>query len=161
MDENKVNKESEIPARNGKVRLIVIIAAVAVLVSLAVGLIIFFAIKSDVSSPQREVFYFDGFEYSYKTEDSLTITAYKGNDSDVYVPSTIAGIAVVEIASEAFLGNEDIKSISFGMFLTEISDRAFVGCAEIKKVTFPDSLKKIGDYAKLPDSLGDIYLGKT
>ena len=111
MSENNINIENRISARNGRVRLILIIAAVALLVAVGVCVILFFVLRGDKPLPrEREVFYSDDFEYAYKTDDTLTILSYTGTDSTVHVPTTINGLAVVEIAKEAFLGNTDTVS---------------------------------------------------
>lgn len=67
------------------------------------------------------------------------------------IPSTVKlsnrELAVVEIATEAFKGNEKITSLQIGGNVTNIGASAFVGCRRISEISFGSSIKSIGSYA--------------
>ena len=64
-------------------------------------------------------------DFSYETNDDIiTITGYKGSDTDVVIPSEINGKAVTSIGSYAFRD-----------------------CTGLTSITIPDSVIEIGNYA--------------
>lgn len=107
-----------------------------------------------------------------KLEDgTLMITLYKGNETNVVIPSMIGKNKVTAISPNAF-HHKAIKHVVFpgtiqkipsDMFyaadksgltkielcegLTEICDNAFKGCSGLKKITLPESIQKIGEFA--------------
>ena len=144
MSENNIKIENGISARCGKWRKWIIIAALAVIVAAAVTVTLILTLgKKPAIPPEREIFYSDGFEFVYKTEDTLSIVSYRGDEEEVHIPSTLVGLAVTEVAEDAFLGNIYIRNLSFGMFLTDIAPSAFRGCSELQTVTLPKSIKKL------------------
>lgn len=70
------------------------------------------------------------------------LVKYKGNSSEVYVPS---GIATIE--KWAFQNNKSLVSIIFPDTLKEIKDSAFYGCHSLIAVQFPKSLEIIGNFS--------------
>ena len=63
------------------------------------------------------------FEYEELSNGSLKIVNYKGNATELVIPSEISGKKIVEIG-----------------------ERAFIGCSNLKSVTMPGSVKEIGVY---------------
>ena len=112
-------------------------------------------------------------DWEYKTNDdgTLTITGYKGSDTDVVIPNYIGGVKVKRIessnidsiwndairydnsASKIWLGSTSIKvqititriTISYG--IEEIGDFAFCGTVGVENVSIPSSVTSIGERA--------------
>ncbi len=103
--------------------------------------------------------------------DSVTITDYMGNDSDIVIPKELGGKKVTAIGASAFERNHAIRNvtfeqgssvsvigykafymtslqnISFPGSLTTINERAFYACSSLQDVTFPANMQTIDDHA--------------
>ena len=85
----------------------------------------------------------------------LTIKNYKGNETEVTIPSVIGDEKVVEIGEKAFSpdamklnaeakkARNKIKKIIISEGIETIGAGAFMNCAELQSVQLPDSLKAI------------------
>ena len=93
------------------------------IVSLILSLVMLMSITSGLNLTAYAETYGD-FEYSYIENDFLSITGYKGSETNLEIPSAINGDSVRVIDREAF-----------------------EGCQSIKTVTIPDSIISIGMYA--------------
>jgi hypothetical protein len=69
----------------------------------------------------------------------LTIPATVKNDGTTY--------KVTRIDANAFMGNENITSVSIGKNVTQINGSAFADCIALKKVTFGSGVETIGEAA--------------
>lgn len=69
----------------------------------------------------------------------LTIPATVKNEGTTY--------KVTRIDANAFMGNEDITSVSIGKNVTQINGSAFADCIALKKVTFGSGVETIGESA--------------
>lgn len=87
------------------------------------------------------------FEYTLEEDYTCTITKYKGNASNVTIPSTIYGNKVGAIDENVFKDNQNLQNISLPNSLKSIGSAAFAGCSNLSKVTLPNSLKYLGYYA--------------
>ena len=67
--------------------------------------------------------------------------------SEIVIPATYKGGAVVGIDNEAFKSCTNLTSIEIPESVTNIGDRAFRGCTSLTSVEIPDSVTSIGDYA--------------
>lgn len=87
------------------------------------------------------------FKYTYdKKSDSITITGYTGNDSNVTIPSQIEGgkyngkkvktIGMTEFRG-AFQDNKKITSVTIPSGVTNTGPFAFSGCTNLKTVKLP------------------------
>ena len=99
-----------------------------------------------------------GFEYAVNSDNTITITNYSGEEKEVVIPDTIAGLPVVAIGDEAFAECHTNKMIiPYGV--VRIGIRAFYGCSWLKKVVLPDTVISIGSEAFLDCyDLADITL---
>ncbi|MBR2521555.1 MAG: leucine-rich repeat protein, partial [Coriobacteriales bacterium] len=84
-----------------------------------------------------------GWQYSIEN-DYVMITGYIGTDSDVVIPSEIAGKPVVVIASFAFDCCNTFRSVVIPDSVTTIGACAFNRCENLVSVEIPDSVKVIG-----------------
>ena len=82
------------------------------------------------------------------TDTGICLTAYRGKDSVVRVPSEIAGVTVTAL-SETFRDNQDITQVILPDTIAEIGIEAFSNCCNLESVNMPSALKEIGEYAFL------------
>ena len=106
------------------------------------------------------------FEYVTNDTGTITITGFKGTQTDVVIPKTIAGKAVTKIGRDAFYGCTGLTSITIPKSVTKIDVDAFYGCTGLTSIKIPDSVTEIGGYTfsgctgltsiKIPDSVTTI-----
>ena len=97
-----------------------------------------FALPDDISS---EFFYYK------KSDGTVAITGYKGNESSLVIPDTIDGYRVTSISEEAFIFNHNLTSVVLSDSVTSIGRAAFYACDKLADITIPDSVTAIGDSA--------------
>jgi hypothetical protein len=84
-------------------------------------------------------------EYTYKDNASgVSIVQYNQHDTDVVIPSRLAGKPVTEIAPRAFYVNGSIGSVTIPDTVTKIGEEAFSGCGRLDKVTFKGTSIEFG-----------------
>ena len=72
---------------------------------------------------------------------SGTLISYNGTKSDVIIPSS-----VIEIATDAFRDNDNIRSITIPNSVRKINEYAFWDCDNLQTVTIGSGLTKIDDF---------------
>ena len=109
------------------------------------------------------------FEYKVREDGGITITKYIGEDETVVIPQNIdgkevtligerafAGTSILSvampdtilyIASYAFYGCKQLKTVRFGDNIQLILDEAFYDCESMESVILPKNLKELGQYA--------------
>ena len=86
-------------------------------------------------------------QYTYTTNSAkITITSYTGSSSTVNIPSTINGLPVTSIGSNAFWRSLSVTSVTIPSSVTSIGYAAFFG-ENLTSVMLPTSVTTIGDYA--------------
>ena len=83
------------------------------------------------------------FEYSERSDGTLAITGYKGNDVAVVIPKTWNGTKITSIATEAFKNNENIIYVYISDEITNIGNSAFAFSA-LETVRFGNKITVIG-----------------
>ena len=78
-----------------------------------------------------------------KGENSVTVTAYTGNEKNVVIPSTIEGLPVRKIADRAFSHQDALESVTVPDGIEEIGWFAFSGCAVLQRVELPKTVERI------------------
>ncbi len=97
---------------------------------------------------QAEEETYNGFTYFYESwSDTITISGYKGNKTEIVIPGEIKGKKVTKIGELAFMGCKNLKSIIIPEGVTRISNQAFAGCSGLTSITMPDSITHILDAA--------------
>ena len=91
-------------------------------------------------------------DFTYTTSGTeLTITGYNGTANDVIIGSTYTigdtEYTVVEIATEAFIGQETITSVVIPETVTTIGEAAFYDCLALTDVTVLSREAAIGEVA--------------
>lgn len=95
--------------------------------------------KDDTTQePEREQL------FSYKIENgAATLTAYRGSDKTVVIPSSLDGYRVVAIGDRAFADHASLTSVVIPEGVTSIGWFAFSGCVSLQTVTIPASVTSI------------------
>jgi hypothetical protein len=88
-------------------------------------------------------------QFTYTTNNgTITITGYAGTNNDVVIPSTIDGLPVTSIGTNAFLNAYyTVTSVTIPDSVTSIGDGAFADCSSLTSITIPNSVTSIGNYA--------------
>jgi len=78
---------------------------------------------------------------------AVTITAYTGAGGTVTIPSSISGLPVTIIGSQAFIYCAGLTSVTIPNSVNTIGDYAFGYSSGLTSVTIPNSVNTIGSYA--------------
>ena len=80
------------------------------------------------------------YTYTLDDDNNATITGYKGNAANLYIPETIDGYTVVEIGDKVFWKKENIESVSIPDTVTYIGKHCFEWCTALTEVKLPANL---------------------
>lgn len=81
------------------------------------------------------------------------LVAYKGNDSNVTIPSNVK-----TIAPQVFKNHKEIVYVDLGENVSDIGDEAFLGCSNLRKIVYPDCRIKIRDRAFMNCGLQTVVI---
>src|SRR3974390_373374 len=86
-------------------------------------------------------------QFTYTTNNgTITIMGYTGTNTEVVIPSTIDGLPVVNIGTNAFYGSR-ITSVTIPNSAINIGDYAFYNCWSLTNLTIGKKVTTIGAYA--------------
>ncbi|MBQ9077659.1 MAG: leucine-rich repeat domain-containing protein [Muribaculaceae bacterium] len=108
----------------------------------------------------------DGIIYGNTSDTEAQVVSYNkiGLPSTLVIPSNIVldneGFNVTSIGCSAFLGCNQITSVSIPNTVTTIGMSAFSGCSQLTAVSIPNSVSEIGDYAFSGTKITDILFGE-
>ena len=86
---------------------------------------------------------FGDYDYELLDDGTVSVTYYRGHDSDVKLPNLIDGKPVTQIARGAFAACSAIKSVTIPDSVTKICSSAFAVCDSLEYVSIPDSVTEI------------------
>ena len=140
------------------------LAAVAFLAM--VGLGVYIALRPDPPAPIRGICVYGDYEYEVLEDDTISILAYTGNDTDVFIPIALEGRLVSRIGDFAFSQNDSIVTVKIHPGVKEIGEYAFLNCIALASVEFDEGLEILGTGAfhqcelleevSLPDSIREM-----
>lgn len=123
---------------------------------------------SEISGYNDPDLHTDG-EYAYYVSEDNTycITSlYKGNSTDVIVPSTLGGYPVRVIGDHTFENKSFINTVEVPEGVVAIGKQAFFMCINLQTVIVPEGVIMFGDqcfaacymldYVQVPDSLESV-----
>ena len=87
------------------------------------------------------------YEYEICEDGTVTITGYLGSDTEINIPSKIAGREVSRIGKYAFEGCSSLTCVSLPEGVTSIGGGAFWGCSSLSEIRLPKGVKSIGWFA--------------
>lgn len=90
---------------------------------------------------------FGNYGYIVLENNTIELTKYYGNETNVSVPKAIDGKSVVSVGERAFSFCESLKTITIPDSVVSIGNRAFNGCHALSSITLPGSLTSIGNLA--------------
>ena len=76
-------------------------------------------------------------DFTYSGSSAITVSAYKGTSTTMWIPSYIGGKAVTTISSSAFKNNTTITKVVVPNTVTSIGGWAFYNCSAIEEMTLP------------------------
>ena len=74
----------------------------------------------------------DDYNYTVNSNNTVTITKYKGRETDVKIPQSISGKTVTEIGSSAFKNCTTLKTVYIPKSIRTINGNAFIGCNNLQ-----------------------------
>jgi len=103
---------------------------VCILIFAAIGLSIYFF------NAKSTAFTLDDFDLKIVdgTANTVTVTGYAGEDTNLTIPAKIGDYAVVRIGENAFK-NSEVTSVKFNSSKLYVESCAFVGCENLKTVS--------------------------
>ena len=87
------------------------------------------------------------FVYRPAGDASYEIVKYTGNATSVTIPNTFNEKSVTGIASEVFMDNQTMTSVTIGSNITSIGDRAFYNSDALTSVSLPNAVTYVGEEA--------------
>jgi len=84
------------------------------------------------------------YNYDIKSDGTIIITSYTGNDTKLSIPSYIDGKKVTELGEKSFSGITS-ETVTIPITVTTLNNNVFYN-ADIKSVTIPSSVTKMGTY---------------
>lgn len=108
-----------------------------------------YADENNISFVALDYWETDPADLDYKILDdgTISITGYKGDNTEVRIPKEIDGIAVTSIGEKAFYKHIYLTSVTIPDTVTCIGDYAFYDCHSLTSITIPDTVTYIGNYA--------------
>lgn len=103
---------------------------------------------------------YNNFKY-FKSKESVMISGYTGNDSDLIIPDTIDELPVTRIYDGVFK-DKKFNSVTFPSQLVTIGKEAFYNCRINEVPIFPDTLTTVGESAfDCCNFIGELHLPKN
>lgn len=99
---------------------IISLMSVLILFSSVFSTVVFSEVYEEIKS-----FRYENFEYYVKDDQTISISLYKGNESELVIPSEINGLVVTSIESDAFYENKNFSDITLPDTIRDIDMYTF------------------------------------
>ena len=76
-------------------------------------------------------------DFTYSGASAITVSAYNGTSTTMWIPAYIGGVPITTIPASAFKDQATLLKVVVPDTVTEIGDGAFKGCNEINDITLP------------------------
>ena len=76
-------------------------------------------------------------DFTYSGTSAITVSAYNGTSTTMWIPAYIGGVPVTTIPASAFENNTDLIKVVVPERVTSIGLAAFKGCGNIEDITLP------------------------
>ena len=97
------------------------------------------------------------WQYEQIDEETIRITGIANNNpSTIYIPDSIDGYEVVEIADGTFASNTRLKKVYLPSTITRIGDNAFAGATNLIYISPLESVEEIGESAFLNTNIASV-----
>lgn len=98
------------------------------------------------------------FEYEVLEDGTISITGYRGTDTEVIIPETIEGKKVTSIGERAFSQCTELTTINIPANVGEIRATTFYGCSNLKEINVDKDNKNFYSIdGVLFNDIGDMY----
>ena len=87
----------------------------------------------------------DGFHIVWNGDNYGEIVKYTGDAVNLTIPQTIGGYEINEIGSQAFSGNDTLKSVVIESKINTLGESIFYDCENLESVTLPNGFTEIAD----------------
>ncbi len=94
-------------------------------------------------------------------DETAMLQSYSGDAESIIIPEEINGRKITVIGEEAFVNEEQLKSIVIPDTVTEIGSGAFMNCDNLDYVVMSKNIEKIGERAFLGPNYYNIELPDT
>lgn len=106
--------------------------------------------KTIVTGPESD------YEWTDHGDGTATITEYKGEEKEIDIPETLAGLTVTKIGDRVFY-DKGITKVSIPNSIIDIGTQAFQ-LNELESINIPDIVMSIGAYAFYGNKLKNIKI---
>ena len=111
-----------------------------VLLAVCIAITSVFAIACDTDENTVEM---DGFKFKLLRDGTYKVAKYKGDATEVIIPSTCDGIKVTGIGDFAFRECWKITSVTLPDEITSIGFGAFDNCRKLTSINIPEGITSI------------------
>lgn len=125
-------------------RILSAISALAIIGGISPIQPVYDVISNCAITANAEAEWFGNFQFDTETG---TITAYRGTDTNVEIPSKIGGINVTTIGTSAFKDNQSIENVKIPSTVTVLGNQAFQNCQSLISVEMSPEITIIGVFA--------------
>ena len=129
-------------------RILKKVAAVTMALVIGMAVLPISPLNKPVEAKAAEITIAGGtYTYSVKEDNTIEIVGWEGTDTKITIPSTIDGMSVTSIGSDAFYGCSSLTDITIPEGVTSIDRYAFGGCSGLTSITIPEGVISIGNSA--------------
>ena len=82
----------------------------------------------------------DGYFAYYQSGGTAIITNYLGSEKNITVPSTVNGLPVTQIWSNAFSNNDTVETLTFSEGIRSLSIDSIIDCDSLKTINMPSTM---------------------